>query len=220
MGRKEATKIMMDGILKIGGKVNAKLYEDTILKMSDSEFEEYMINLREGKEILGVVIPNNTPNITPNINLCREFGKEPFQRTVIEVPGTNIKTLTDVKSMFMYTPIRKVSQAMAKKIRIAKKRGSVNKLTGQPSGDSAVSKIVAGEFLIHASTNFGSVVKEIGTGRTGDEGGVNAIEAYILKYGSVNLDEVSEHADGNTVTKTIDALFKGIHVDIGLSKED
>jgi len=216
-------KKVEDKILKIvkasSGSDNEKLYIDLFKSMNNKEFHKFMEDLRDKKITISVIIPNGgsfSIDTEKNLKLCKNLGYEPFQRTTIKIPNTNISTLSTVKSLILYTPVKRLAQHMVKKISYAEHLKSRNFLTGQVANASKSAKITSKELNIFLGKDYTSAMSELMMARSGDSQATNAMNALIDKYGEVSIEDIKKYAGGSRSTKTMHAYFKAMHLDLKL----
>ncbi len=217
--RKKTETLCLKYIEKLAGKDNLKLYQDFFKSLNNNEFFNFMSDLKDNKITLSIIIPNGgvkTLDTGKNLKLCKELGFEPFQRTVELIPGTNVETLSSVKSLCLYLPYKRLSQHMKKGISFAENLKSRNHLTGQVSGSSRSAKITSKELGIFLGKGYTSAMDELMVARSGDLSATNAMNAFIDKYGEVSLEDVKRYSQTSQSTKTLDSYFKAMHLKTNL----
>ncbi len=217
--RKKVEDKILKYIKKLAGSKNEELYIKLFKSMKNEEFHTFMENLKNKKITLSVIVPNSGMvklDTEKNIKMCRELGYDPFQKTVVIIPNTNMKTLSNVKSLILYMPIKRLSQHMTKKISFAENLNSRNYLTGQVANASRSAKITSKELNIFLGKDYTGAMTELMMGRSGDINATNAMNAFIDKYGEVTLEEIERYAGKSGATSTLKSYMKSMHIDINI----
>ncbi len=217
--RKKVEDKILKYINKLAGNDNVKLYTDLFKSMNNAQFHKFMENLKNKKSTLSIIVPNEGSvrlDTETNLKLCRELGYEPFQRIVTKIPGTNIKTLSNITSLVMYMPVRRLSQHMEKKISLADDLHHRNSLTNQVTGKSKSTKITSKVLNIYLGKGYTGAMEELMMARTGDLDATNAMNAFIAKYGEVSLADIKRFAKGSKSTQTMKTYFKSMHIKINI----
>jgi len=219
MSRKKTEELCLKYIGKIGNRRDVERYKNLFKSMNNKDFDSFMKMLKANKTTLRVIEPNGSdsvPDIAYYFKIMRELGYEPFQRVKEKIPGTDIYTYSNVKDLCLYVPAKRLSQHTIKKMSIPKHSKSRDSLTGQVTNTSRATKITQKELGIFKANGYNAAVKELMMARTGDSGGETALFAFIEKYGEVSLDEISRYREGRQSTKSLNAYFKAMHLDLKL----
>ena len=217
--RKKIEVKILKYIKQLAGKENEDLYIKLFKGMTNPDFHAFMEGLRDNKFTLAIIVPNGGKiklNTRKNLKVCRELGYEPFQKTVVKIPNTNIETLSNVESLVLYMPLKRLSQHMTKGVSYAEHMNSRNFLTGQVANASRSAKITSKELNIYLGKGYDSAMTELMLARSGDGGATNAMNAFIEKYGEVSIDEIKRYSTKSDSTKTLKSYFKAMHIDINI----
>lgn len=214
--RKQTEDFILRYIEKIvpGGQ-NIAIYKKLFAEMDDQQFEQYMYDLEHGKKWLVVFSPNFAgPGISVenNLNVADELGHNFYQRLWIGKKGNTPEYLTPIPYLVVDLPLRRASQVLTKKISIPEHNRTVDKLTGQPTGDSRGSKISYPELQVAAAMNLDNCMLELMKYRGGDKKGGDALKAMIGKYGTANLKTLSNFASGVESGKTLKTFLTCMHL--------
>jgi len=219
MSRKKTEDLCLKFIGKIGNQKDVERYKKLFKSMSNKDFDNFMKNLKNGKMTLRVIEPNGSdsiPTIDTYFKIMRELGYEPFQRVKEKIPGTDKYTYSNVKDLCLYVPIKRLAQHTIKKMSIPKHSKSRDSLTGQVTNKSRSTKITQKELGIFKANGYDAAVQELMMARTGDLSGENALMAFIEKYGEASLADIGRYTEGRQSTKSLNAYFKAMHLDLKL----
>jgi hypothetical protein len=215
--RKETEKLALTYIGKIGNEDDVERYKKLFKTMSDKDFHNYMLDIRDKKKTIRIIEPNGSqtvPDIEAYLNISRELGYEPFQQVLERMDNTDIYAFSRVKDLCVYTAIKRLSQHTIKKMSIPKHTKSRDTLTGQVTNKSKATKITAKELSIYHANGMDKAVEELMLARTGDQGAETALAAFIEKYGDVSLDDIRKYAEGRQATKSLKAYFKAMNLEL------
>ncbi len=208
------------GKLTKGNNDNINLYKDLFSKMSDDEFDTFMLDLDAEKINLVITTPNfgkcklTTAN---NLELAKELGHNFFQRVWIPAQNGNPSYLTPVPYLIMDIPVRRQAQLLSKKIAIPEDNNSVDDFTGQPTGKSKGSAITYPELQVLASIGLNQGLTELLKFRGGDEKGFNAMNTMIDRTGSVSIDAIEKYSSGVKSTHSLKTFLTCLHLSNSLS---
>jgi len=216
-------KKIMDEIYKyirklLPGDENIKIYENTIGKLSDKDFDSYMKKLESGEEILFLVNPNFSKNrldLTNNVKIARELGVELFERLWLTDAQTKTTYLTNEKYLILLIPLKRQAQTLEHKLSVPKDNLSVDILTGQPTGPSKGAKLSFPELQTLYAQGLDKSLEELIRFRGGDEAAYREMNKEILRYGNVKLGSI--YSDTRTKsTQTLRIILNCMHYDTTL----
>lgn len=214
--RKAAQAFIIEYIGKLmPDSPNTKIYSDMFSKMTDSEFDVFMTNLKEGKSNLAIIAPNfgkQKLKVERNLQIAKELGHNFFQRIWIDGSGQRPKYLTPIPYMVVDLPLRRQAQLLIKKISIPEDNKTVDGLTGQPTGSSKGSKISYPEIQVLAAMGLDDSLLELLKFRGGDTKGFIAMNKMISLRGGVSLRAIERFAGGVESTKTLKAFLTSMHL--------
>ena len=220
---KEKRKKVMDEIIKyikklLPGDENKKIYENTLGKLSDKAFDEYMKKLETGEETLFLINPNFSKNrldLSKNIKIARELGIELFERLWLTDPHTHTTYLTNNKYLVVLIPLRRQAQTLEHKLSVPKDNQHLDILTGQPTGPSKGAKLSFPELQTLYAQGLDKSLEEMIRFRGGDETAYREMNKEILRYGNVKLDSI--YSDTRTKsTQTLRIILNCMHYDTTL----
>jgi len=221
--RKKAQDSILEYIDKIAaGGQNKKLYADMFAKMSDKEFDIYMIKLRDKKLNLSVIVPHDksvTVSVKNNLKVAKELGYNFYQKLKITDPETGDTYLTPNRYLVYRLPVKRTSQLLAKGIAVPSDTKSIDMLTGQVTGSSKSTTMTMPEVQMLVGMGMEQVVVELLKYRGGDLGAKNALINTLYKQGRVDSDTLEQQSTGVESTKTLRNYMLGAHLrPTGLTK--
>lgn len=206
-------KVMKD--TDISGK-NYELYKKFFAGMSDKDFDMWMTDLKDGKFYVSIVIPTNNEDmvdVTRNIKVAKSIGLDLFQHIDMVSPDGTVYR-SPFKMLLYPLNIRRASQHLTKGISVAEHSRSRSTLTNQVTNASRSAKITFPEAQVLNGKNMPATLGELFSSRGGDRGSLNAMNAYIFKYGKVEQANLERFTKQSGSTKTVKAIFKAMHIDI------
>lgn len=218
MGNREAaTKAILKYVEKIvPNSPNKKMYEELLGKLSDKEFHSYMEKLRNGEEVLYLVVPNLANykiDVQRNIEIAEELGHSFFEKLWLTDQLTGQQYLTPVEYFVIDIPLRRQVQLLVKKISIPEDNNHIDQLTGQPTGPSKGSKISFPELQVLFAQGLDNTIVELIKFRGGDEKAYNAMNRSIYNTGGVSLIDLEKTPTKVKAVTTLSTLLKTMHLD-------
>lgn len=217
--RKKVQDFILDKVNKLVGVENKKLYEDLFKSMNDEEFHEFMVNLKNGKFHLVVVVPNDGKTrvtIENNYRLANELGHDFFQRIVYKNNPEQPDFMTKNKFATLYLPIRRAQQTIEKKISIPDHNLAINQLTGQVASDSKSAKITFPEQQVAIAMGLSDTLLELVKIRGGDQGAAKSMNDQLFKTGMATQAEANKYSTGVRSTETLFRYFRAMHINTTL----
>lgn len=217
--RAKAQQTIIDNIEKLAGASNAQLYKTKFSQMSDDEFHQFMLDIKEKKVRLCIIAPNFSSEKLSSkkcIEVAKGLGKSLFQRIWISAEPGKPAFLTPNTYMVPILPLRRQAQLLSKKISIPEDNNSVDDFTGQPTGKSKGSKLSYPELQVLASFNLSDTITELIKYRGGDEKGFAAMNTMIDRHGEVSLKEIAPYAGGVKSTQTLKAMLTAMHFKVDI----
>jgi len=215
--RKDTEEFILNYIAKVvTGDENISLYRDLFKSMTNEQFDKFMVDLRDKKTTLGVIIPNGSKtikvSIENNLKLAKELNFDFFQHLQVSANGNIPAYTTPNKYMVMRLPIRRAAQLLSKKISIPEDSKSIDSLTGQVTGKSKASKLTLPEVQILLGLGLNDSIKELMKIRGGDLGASNAHDAMLYKQGYATQAEIEKYSTKVVSTKTLKSYLNGMHI--------
>jgi len=226
--RKDVQDFILKYVNKIApGGYNQELYEDLFNKMSDKQFKEFMLKLKNKELTISIIAPVSGSvklDTKRNFKIGRELGHEFFQPLVIgpkgnKADGTYIpKFKTPLKYLVFDLPIRRTAQLLMKGISVGTDNNVIDLTTGQVTGDSKSSKLTKPELELLVGMGLNKSILELMKIRGGDLGSARAADASIARTGMVSQDAIEPYATGVVSTKTLNTMFNAAHLTTTLNK--
>lgn len=215
--RKEAEDFILDLISKItkGSKENVENYKRFFATLSDEDFEKYINDLDTETKYLTIVFPNFSkegPSTENNLKIADELGHNFFQKLWIEDKQEGYSYLTPKEYLIVDMNLRRASQLLTKKISVPDDNKVVDKMTGQPTGESKGARISYTELRLCVSMNLPGTMTELVKYRGGDSKGFSAMNAMVAKLGKANLDVLKNYDSGVESSKTVNTILNCMHL--------
>nr|DAK32979.1 MAG TPA: hypothetical protein [Caudoviricetes sp.] len=214
--RSEVTNFIAEAIDKIlPDGFNKKRILDFLNQKTDKEFEEYLINLKSGKERLTIIAPNGREiklDLERNFKVAKEYNIDFFKRIWFDTPDGKGRYLSEDKYMVVKLPVRRQAQLLVKKISIPEDNKSIDTLTGQPAGKSKGSRISYPEVQMLAAMGLNNTLSEFMKYRGGDIKGFNAMNTMIQRTGGVSLRAIEPYAGKVKSTETLSSYLTAMHL--------
>lgn len=215
--RRQVEDYILKYITKIvSGDHNLKLYKDLFDRMTDKEFHEYMVKLKNKEITLSIIVPNGSKDIKVDINnnikIAKELGFSFFQNIHFGKDNDNPGYTTPNEYMVIKLPVKRAAQLLDKKISIARDPNDVSSLTGQVLGDSRSSKMSGPEIQVLIGVGCKKSLIELLKIRGGDLGAGNAMEQMLIQTGNARQEDVIRYSTGVKSTDTLRNYFIGAHI--------
>lgn len=219
--RKAAEKEAIYFISKfLPGSDNPKVYEEMFARMSDKDFEEWIVGLESGAEIMALFAPNLqdvTLNMNRNYEIGDELGYELFQHVILTDQQTGQTYRTANKHLVGIVPFRRQVQMLVKKASIPSSNHIIDQRTGQPTGDSKGARLSAPELQVNASKGLHDMITEMIKFRGGDEQAYLAMNRSIMETGEASINSIMTGFDSTVkANKTLSVYLKAQHLDNNL----
>lgn len=220
--RKAATEIAVSLMAELFPKSgNDTMLRSDLEKLSDSQFNELMEQIRQGKPMISATLPNLLSPVVKNYDLlavAKKWGVEFFQHIEIEDPETKEVFTTPLRYMVIREVSPRLQQMIEDKQSIPDDNTHVDDLTGQVTGPSKGSRISFQELNNMASTGADVSILELISVRGGDEDANRKLESDILMTGEGTVEAAKEFGSGVTSTKNFASLLRTAHLDTTLDK--
>ena len=194
--RAAATKWLVDLIKEIvPNSPNAERIQQEMDGLSDSEFEQLMVDFESGEDWPSLIIPNGAAydvNTERNLKIGERIGVKFFERVWFTDQSTGLEILSNKPALLMDEPMRRQKQHLVDKSSIASDNKHVDELTGQPANASKGSAISNPQALILRSRGLDDVLVEFMKMRGGDQKAFNFSNKMIWDYGRVTLDQIDK----------------------------
>lgn len=195
---------------------NTEMYKTMLENMTDDEIDQFVMDLKERKKRLSIIVPNNAKyklNVQRNLDLAKKWGHAFYERIYMN-PGNGLpKYLTPKKYLVMMLPLKRQAQHLVKKISIPEDNKVIDDLSGQPTGPSKGSKISYPETQILTALNLDKTLLEFLKYRGGDIKGFDAMNTSISRTGGVSLKSIEKLGTKPKSTITLATLLTGMHLE-------
>ena len=219
--RKAAEEVILRWVSKIDPSgINAAMYKEQIFPgLSDKQFDEWMAAIKEGKDFIGITIPNfSDVKVTTknNIAVAKEMGVEFYQRIWMVDKETGKRYLSNIKYPVFYLPARRQIQMVTSKISIASDNTHVDDLTDQPVGDSKAGSFSYPETLNIVGRGLNKVGEEFLKVRGGDLETYRVYQQSLIDTGYVSYNQLAPIRSRAKATLTLSKFLKAMHIDSNL----
>lgn len=208
--RKEIEGIILTYVDKIDPSgLNTNMYKE-IFKTLDDQGLKKLIEKR-----IMIYAPNNSPvqiDSNRNIKIAKELGHDFYQQLWLTDPKTGACSLTQYEHMVIELPVRRQSQMIDKKISIAEHNRTIDKLTGQPTGDSKGSSFSFPQTYVMFAKGYDATLKELMRVRGGDSKAAQVIDRQIRQTGHSSQEFEGSAKTRVKSTKTLGAIFTAMHL--------
>lgn len=194
---------------------NVKLYDELFKSMKDTEFDNFMKDLRDGKLHLNIIVPTGEKTkitVEDNIKIGKELGYDFFQRLTIDNGDGTPRYTTANKTLVYDLPIRRTSQTLTKKISVSDTNNSIDSFTGQVAGGSRTRNITYPEVQVLVGYGLNKTIAELMQARGGDIGMGNAMETLLYRNGNVSLQDLQMYKTGVRSTKVLAQYLLAMHI--------
>lgn len=216
--RKKTQEYIIDKMKKAdpSGK-NAARYTEMFASMSDKAFDEYMIRLRDRKDVLVVYSANMVDKIDLGqlIALAKETGVELFERIRLWDEPTQSYYLSPNKYCILQFPVRRMSQFVDHKLSVAEGDSHIDMLTGQVSKPDKAGSISQVEIQALYAKGLENTIIELIKYRGGD---VTALAEFKRELEETGKTTISRDT-GSVVRSAVvlDVLMSGMHIESNAS---
>ena len=210
-------KAVQDYIIKyvgaiVAGNENTKLYQDLFDRMTDEEFDRFMVGMKEGKIHISIVVPNDGKtrvSVENNFKVAKQLGHEFFQRVKVTNHPDYPDHMLPIKALTMILPIRRAQQLLSKKISIPEHSMTTDVLTGQVAGKSRSSKLTYPEQQMLIAMDMKDTATDL-----------KAQSEYVRQLannGEVSQKDILDVANlvsngGVVSTRTLKYYLQGMHI--------
>lgn len=218
-------KAVQDYIIKyvgaiVAGNENTKLYQDLFDRMTDEEFDRFMVGMKEGKIHISIVVPNDGKtrvSVENNFRVAKQLGHEFFQRVKVTNHPDYPDHMLPIKALTMILPIRRAQQLLSKKISIPEHSMTTDVLTGQVAGKSRSSKLTYPEQQMLIAMDMKDTATEMVRIRGGDLKAQSEYVRQLANNGEVSQKDILDVANlvsngGVVSTRTLKYYLQGMHI--------
>ena len=214
--KKQQDKIL--SVLKdlVPGVDHDKIYNETLFtSMSDVQWKEWMAQLSSGQSYIPVFVPNAVKTgvtLERCVSVAKSIGLELFQKLWITDPVTGRKSQTPIPRLVVYSPFRRASQTVTKKISVPPNQKTVDAASGQPTGESKGARLSLPELKLLVSMGLDNTATELAKYRGGDLKGYAAMVSMLNRHGNARMDTLKQFASGVESKITMKTFFTAAHL--------
>ena len=213
--RDKVIKFFLDTLNELQeGNKNIKMYKKHFESLTDSAFHDLMVALQNGTVVLPYYAANLVDKdleIPKMISVGRKLGVNFFERVWLVDPVTKVKYLTPEKYPIVTLSVRRQSQHVTKGKSVAESSMFIDSMTGQPTGNSQVSRMSLPEINNLASLGLHKAIEELITVRGGNVKGFLFAKRAMLDTGEYTLKSVEDLGHKVTSTETLKSFLLGCH---------
>lgn len=220
LNREAGLKTLLAGLKLIdpSGR-SAKMYQERISEMTESEYAKWIEALESGKDFVSVIYENLTTspiNTANNLKIAANFGVNFFQRITMTDPKTNVRFTTNDRYLVMQGRFRRQIQMLSNKMSVAQSNKVIDDLTDQPVGDSKGSSNSYPEMLVLVAQGHTKSILELMKYRGGDRAGFNAMNQALLTTGEVAMSQLTDVDGRAKSTVSLSTFLKAMHLNNNL----
>lgn len=193
---------------------NTKRYKKMIDSMSDTQFKEFIQNIRDGKFQLHLIMPNMTHNVEMNnlLKVADDIKLKLFHKLWLTDTTTGQTFLTKHEYPVIQVFIRRQSQFLDEKISLPDDDSVTDLLTGQVTNDDRSSSFTQPEIQALYTKDLTKTLVEVLKIRGGDIKSYGEFKRQLEETGMASLNNI----DPNSKTRSVviaGVLLKGCHLD-------
>lgn len=220
--RKQAEKYWLTLMKEITkGGYNYTVYRSLFDKLTDDQFEEFIVKLEAGG-MLSIWVDNHNPDEYPVfdkiVELSQARGLEPEQHLVFYDQDTGLRYETPETFIVGTAETRKQRQMWVKKFGAAKDDTKIDDLTGQVFGDSRGTGISIPEVRVLKTLGLDLIAKEQYDVKGGDLGALDEYRKGIQETGHATVEGSLRRGTGVRSLQTAGLLMMGRHLENNLGE--
>lgn len=195
----------------------SKRYADFFATLNDKQFDEFMQDIRDGKEVLVFYHANAQDEcyLDQWKETAKELGVKLFERLKLWDMATQSYYLTPLEYMILDIPVRRMSQFQDHKLSVAEGDSKIDMLTGQVIKPDKAGSIAQTEVQALYAHGLTKTITELLKYRGGD---ITAFAEYKRELEETGQTIVSR--DTHSVPRsavTLDVLMSGMHIESNAS---
>lgn len=215
--RKAAEAVILKWVKAIDpSEKNTQMYEAMFAKMTDAQFDAWMVAIEGRKDYVSIVADNGTGSkVTTdnNIKVAKQMGVHLLQKLWLTDAVTGMRYLTPIEYLVLDLPVRRQIQTLENKISIPEDNKHIDELTDQPTGASKGSSISFPELQVLYAQNLDASILELIKFRGGDEKAMRAMDKSIIDSGGASLESLKQLGTKVRANTTLSTFLKGMHFD-------
>ena len=205
--RKEVETFILEQINQLDPSgTNGNRYKDRFSKWSDTEFQDYMVGMRDGVHRLTLYVPNLKLNLKMKdiFKVSHNLNLELFEQLRLWDSITKRYYITPQQYPVLLLPVRRLKQYLMDKISLPESDTKIDAFTGQvvkPDKGSSVSSV---EMQTILSKGLKTSITELIRVRGGDLGAYASFKSQLEETGEASLNDIPDdsRARSSVVLKT------------------
>lgn len=219
--REKVEKYLLEKLtlLEGGNTRNADLYKKQFKSMSDKEFDQWMLDLKNKKTKLTLEVPNGFDNllhINDILSTAKSVGCKIFDTIRMYDSTSKRYFTTPYEYCVLELPVRRLKQFLLDKMSIPESDQKLNPLSGQVVKPDKGSAIAMVEAQAISSKNLPNVLAELLTVRGGNIDAYTAMKAQLSELGTSDLKTLNIESSKVRSTEVTRAFLQGMHLDNNL----
>lgn len=214
--RKKFQDQWIDFIKEMGASANQiKMYQNRFAELSDDQFRKVVTELRANNETFPLLTFNmdtSDDNITHEkvMEIGEKYGIVWHEKLVLTDPITGDTNITPNEYLIIEGSSRRLTQHVYKKRSTSENEYTVDRMSGQVTGDSKSSTMSKTELGIMAAKNLEKSALEAIKARGGDQDAWRNMIEQISLSGEVSIDPILDGDSRPTSLDTMNALLAGM----------
>lgn len=192
---------------------NGNFYKEHFSKMSDTAFDQFMKDIRDGSKQLVVFVKHfKSKGMTSEkiLDVAKKNKIPMFEKLEFTENPDVPDFTTPMEYLLLDLPVRRQSQHWVKKISVPDDNKVIDYSTYQPTGDSKGSSLSYPEMSVLRGMNLHNSIEELARFRGGDKGGWLAYNASAEQTGEISLGAISPYTTGVESTNLIKMYLLGM----------
>jgi len=187
----------------------------TVTKMSDKEFDAFMVALENQTVELSITVPigDSKKFDMDHIFACADqFGHEFFEHVWIDRKDGSPPFKSNHPYLIIDGPVRRQAQHFSKKASVPVDNSTIDHLTGQVTGPSKGTTVSGPEGNVAVALGMVESLTEFYKIRGGDNKALNAMNREIAQRGGASMDEILKLGTKVKSTQAVQTILTGMHL--------
>lgn len=216
--REDAIAVIVHGVGLIEttkGKPYTLELKSRLDAMTDMEFYDFMLDIREGRNYVPYVAPNQIDEslqLENNLKIAKQLGVEFEEQVVLTDSATGLTYLTNEKYLVLDLPVRRQIQTGESGISVAGTKFTTDDLSDQAAGAQDVSKITSPEISGMRAREMDMTLLEFLSVRGGNLEAMNQLDQSIIETGEGSLESVLKDGTRAKISDTLSTVFTSMHI--------
>lgn len=200
---------------------NTERYTKFFNDLSDTQFDEYMHDLKDKKDQVYIYIPNLKLNLEMGniFTAADSLRLDIFERIWLTDTATRNTYLTPQKYLILELPIRRVRQYLQHKLSVPDSDKRIDLLSGQVVKPDKAASLSLVEMQTLSARDLHYTIAELAKYRGGDINAYAEFRRQLEESGSV---KISLDGTGSISRSTVvlDVLLSGMHIESNIIQKD